>query len=36
VGIEVKDFGTIQTGRHTDPTMEILLTEPDNSGDGDE
>ena len=36
VGWEVKGFGTIQTGQRTDPTMDMLLTEPDNEVDGDD
>ena len=36
VGMQIKDFGTLQTGRHTDETMEILLREGENEAeDGD-
>ena len=35
-GMNIKDFGTYQTGRHTDPTMEILLREGENEAEDDD
>ena len=35
-GMVIKDFGTYQTGRHTDPTMEIILREGENEAEDDE
>lgn len=36
VGMQIKGFGTLQTGRHTDETMNVLLRKGENEGeDGD-
>jgi len=35
-GMQVKGFGTYQTGRRTDPTMEIILREGENEGNDED
>ena len=35
-GMQIKGFGTYQTGRHTDPTMEMILREGENEVEDDD